>query len=414
MKSVVIGMLIAGVSFADAVTDWNLILRTTTSAEAPPAQTRFAAIMHLAVFDAVNAITKDYEPYLRSVTASSDASPQAAAVAAAHKVLSNYFPARASSLAVDRATSLARIPDGPAKTSGIAAGEAAAAAMIAQRANDGSGTPMPYTVLTGAGYWQSTAPNFPTATFLHWGKITPFGMERTDQFRPNPPPALTSNRYRRDYNEVKDVGDMLSNITARPQDRINAVRFAAMTSPIQIWNSVADQLSNAEGLSLAQNARLFALLNMAIADAAITVFEAKYFYNVWRPVTAIRAGDIDGNPGTEQDPAYSTFITTPPYPAYPSGHGGLSNAGRSVLERIFGRGRHAVTLSNPALQGVTLQYTKLQHITDDIADARIYAGIHFRFDQEASEELGERVAEYLLSNKLRCARQDGCDYTGVD
>jgi hypothetical protein len=228
--------------------------------------------------------------------------------------------------------------------------------------------------------------------------MTPFGIARPDQFRPRPPPALTSNRYARDYNEVKDVGDVMSDIDARTQDRINVVRFTAMTSPTQIWNSIAIQLSEAEKLSLAENARLFALLNMAIADAAIAVFEAKFVYNLWRPVTAIRAGDLDGNPRTEPDPAFNTFITTPPYPDYPSGAGGLGNAGRSLLERMFGRGRHPITLSNPALPGVTLQYTKLRHITDDTADARIYGGIHFRFAQEASEVLGERVAGYVLRN----------------
>jgi hypothetical protein len=412
MKIFVIGVLVTGVAFADAVTDWNLIMRTTIGGEPAQNQSRFAAITHLAMFEAVNAITKDYEPYLRSVTTASDASPQAAAIAAAHKVLSTYFPARASVLDADRARSLAAIPDSPAKTAGISVGESAAAAMIAHRANDGSATPVPYIPLTGAGYWQPTPPNLPTGTFLHWGRITPFGMTRTDQFRSPPPPALTSNAYRMSYREVKEVGDALSNISVRPQDRIDCVRYAAMTSPTTIWNSVADQLSTAEQFSLAQNARLFALLNMAIADAAIAVFEAKYFYNLWRPVTAIRAGDTDGNARTEADPAFNTFITTPPYPAYPSGHGGLSNAGRSLLERIFGRSRHPVTLSNPGLQGVTLQYTNLRYITDDIADARVYAGIHFRFDQAAAETLGERVAQYILANKLQCARQEGCVDSG--
>jgi hypothetical protein len=412
MKTFVLGALLAQVALADAVTDWNGILRSATSAEAPQAQSRFAAITHLAVFEAVNAITGDYEPYLRTVNAASGASPEAAAIAAAHQVLRNYFPAQADTLDADRARSLAAIQDSPAKTAGIAVGQAAAAAMIAQRANDGSATPIPYTPLTGIGFWQPTPPAFAAATFLHWGRMTPFGIARADQFRPKPPPALTSNRYRRDYNEVKHIGDTLSNIDTRPQDRIDVVRFVAMTSPTQIWNAVAIQLSEAAGLSLAENARLFALLNMAIADAAIAVFEAKFVYNLWRPVTAIRAGDIDGNAGTEPDPAFNAFIATPPYPAYPSGAGGLGNAGRSMVERIFGRGRHPVTLSNPALDGVTLQYTNLRHITDDTADARIYGGIHFRFDQEASEVLGERVAAYVLRNNLRCARRGACDDGG--
>jgi hypothetical protein len=233
--------------------------------------------------------------------------------------------------------------------------------------------------------------------------VKPFGIARADQFRPKPPPALTSSAYARDYNEVKGVGDVLTDSTGRPQDRVDVVRYISMVSPVNVWNPVAVQLSSARSLSLAENARLLALLNMALADAAIAVFEAKYVYQLWRPVTAIRGGDLDSNPRTETDAAFTPFIATPPYPAYPSGAGGLGNAGRALLEEMFGRGRHAVTLSNPVLPNLTLRYTKLRHITDDTADARIYAGIHFRFDQEASELLGERVARYVLRNNLRCA-----------
>lgn len=412
MKALLIGVFLTGVALADAVTDWNAILRTTITAETPQAQSRFAAITHLAMFEAGNAITRDYEPYLRTVTAAPDASPEAAAIAAAHQVLSNYFPGSVNTLDADRARSLAAIPDSTAKTAGIAVGQAAGAAIIAQRSNDGSGTPIQYTPPIGIGFWQPTPPASAAATFLHWGRMTPFGIARPDQFRPRPPPALTSSRYARDYKEVKEVGDVMSDINARTQDRINVVRFIAMTSPTQIWNSIAIQLSEAERLSLVENARLFSLLNMAIADAAIAVFEAKFVYHLWRPVTAIRAGDIDGNPATEPDLAFNTFIATPPYPDYPSGAGGLGNAGRSILERMFGRGRHPVTLSNPALPGVTLQYTKLRHITDDTADARIYGGIHFRFAQEAAEALGERVAGYVLRNNLRCARRALCEDGG--
>ncbi len=409
MKAFLIGAILTRVVLADVVTDWNNILRTTISAETPQAQSRFAAITQLAVFEAVNAVTRDYEPYLRTIAPAPGASPEAAAIVAAHQVLSNYFPARVNTLDGERVRMLAAIPDSTAKTAGIAVGQAAAAAMIALRANDGSGTPMQYTPTAGIGFWQPTPPAFAPATFLHWGKMPPFGIGRADQFRPKPPPALTSNRYIRDYKEVKNVGESLTNINTRTQELINVVRFVAMTSPTQIWNSIALQLSQAESLSLAENARVFALLNMAIADASIVAFEAKYVYNLWRPVTAIRMGDFDGNPGTEPDPAYNTFIATPPYPAYPSGAGALGNAGRSLLERIFGRGRHPITLSNPALQGVTLQYTNLRHVTDTTADARIYGGIHFRFDQDASEVLGERVAAYVLRNNLRCARRGGCD-----
>jgi hypothetical protein len=406
MKFLVTAVLTMSAALADAVTDWNTIMRATLSAQNPLAQARFAAITHLAMFEAVNAITKDYQPYLGTVIAPSGASPDAAAVAAAHQVLRTYFPGSGESLDAARANSLAIIPDGPPKTNGIAVGLAAAAAMIARRANDGSATPMQYTPLGGIGFWQPTPPAFAPGMFLHWGKVTPFGILSPFQFHSKAPPALTSGKYRRDYNEVKEVGGVDS--TARPQDRADVAQFAAVTSPVQLWNPVALQVSAAQGTSLSENARLLALLNMAMCDASITVFEVKYFYNFWRPVTAIRAGNTDGNPRTESDPDFMPFVTTPPYPSYPSGHGSLSNAARYVLERIFGTGRHAITLSNAALPGVNLHYKRFRQITDDIADARVYGGIHFRFEQDEAELLGRRVARYVHNNNLRCLLGDRC------
>jgi hypothetical protein len=397
-----------GVVLADQVTDWNAIMLERTAAENSQTQARFAAITHLAVFEAVNAIGGGYEPYLRSTRAADpSASPQAAAIAAAHGVLKNYFPSAAATLDGERARSLASIPDGASKTSGIAAGEAAAGAVIALRANDGASATMTYTPVPGAGVYQPTPPAFAAATLVHWGRVTPFGLARNDQFRPGPPPGMRSAEYRRDYDEVKSVGGV--NSTTRPDDRADLARFASRAGPVAVWNSVAKQVSEEAPASLAANARLFALVNMAMCDAGIAVFEAKYFYRYWRPVTAIRDGDSDGNPRTEPDRTYTPFIATPAYPSYPSGQGGLSNAARSMIEELFGRGRHGVTLESPALPGLTLRYTKLRHITDDIADARVYGGLHFRFEQDVAETLGERVARYLLRNHLRCVREDGCD-----
>ena len=412
MKMFLIAVLMTGAAFADAITDWNSIMRALINAETGQAQSRYGAITHLAIFDAVNAITQDYKPYLTGITAPAGASPEAAAAAAAHHVLRHYFPNSAANLDTDLVGSLGRIPDGPAKTNGVNVGRAAATAMIAKRANDGSATVMAYTPKSGIGFWQPTPPAFQAGAFLHWGKMAPFGLARPDQFRPKAPPPLTSNEYKRHYDEVKSVGSTFS--TDRPQDRTDIARFAAMTSPTNLWNSVAVQLSQAHGLSLSENARMFALLNMAIADAGIAVFEAKYHYHLWRPVTAIRAGNMDPNPNTEGDPGFSTFIPTPPYPAYPSGFGGLSNAGSYIVERFFGGNRHTITLTNPALPGVVLQYTKIRQLTDDHADARIYSGIHYRFDQEGAEVLGANVARYIKQNHLRCARADQCGDSDED
>jgi hypothetical protein len=196
----------------------------------------------------------------------------------------------------------------------------------------------------------------------------------------------------------------------RPQDRTDVARYMSMTSPTQIWNHVAVQLSTARQLTVSENARAFALMNMAIADAAVAVFEAKYHYNFWRPLTAVRSGDADGNSRTEPEPGWMSLINAPAYPSYPSGFGAFSNAARHALEQLFGRGPQAFTIAaNPALPGMALSYTRLRHLTDDIADARVYGGIHFRFEQDEAENMGERIARYVVKHQLRRACPSDCD-----
>ncbi|HYP06775.1 MAG TPA: hypothetical protein VER03_11140 [Bryobacteraceae bacterium] len=392
---------------ADTVTDWNEIMLATIATQNSFAQARFAAITQLALFEAIDAISGDYMPYLGSNTALPTASKEAAAIAAAHRVLRNYFPDQSARLDMERVRALAAIPDDASKSAGIAVGEATADKVIALRADDGSQRPVEYTPFKLPGYWQPTPGAFAPATLVHWGKVTPFGILSPYQFPVKPPPSLTSARYRRDYNEVKQVGDSVRSV--RPQDRSDVARFVAMTSPVQVWNRVAVQLMAQDEGTLIENARTLALLNMAISDSSVTVFAFKYFYQTWRPVTAIRAGDTDGNPRTDPDPAFTPFITTPTFPGYPSAHAAGSSAARYVLERIFGRGRHMITLSNAALPGVVLNYTKLQQISDDIDDGRVYGGIHFRFDQEAGGELGQRVGRCVMNLNLRCAKPEVCE-----
>jgi PAP2 superfamily len=359
------------------------------------------------VFEAVNAITGDYEPYLGTIVAPPGASAKAAAVAAAHGVLKNYFPDSATSLDLARTSSLAAIPNGQAKYKGIAVGEAAAAAMIADRANDGSASPQFYMPPSAnPGEWQTT-PGCPPAggIFLHWRNLTPFGNQSSDQFRSAPPPALTSNRYRKGYNEVKDVGEL--NSTERPQDRTDVARYFAVVGAPHVWNQAVSQVSAAQGKSLSENARAFALLNMAISDGLVSSMETKYHYVFWRPYTAIRAGNTDGNRKTDPDVAWTTFIPTPCFPSYPSAHASGSYAGRAIIEKIFGRGSHDITLSHPGIPDVILHYTKFSQITRDIDDARVYGGIHFRFDQEAGGRQGRQVGSYVYKHNLRrCGNHD--------
>jgi hypothetical protein len=402
-------LLLSTTARADVVSDWNTIMLATVSGQNPFAQARFAAITHLAVFEAVNAIKGDYKPYGGTIMAPEGASAEAAAVAAAYRVLATYFPGSSTTLDTARASSLATIPAGSAKDAGIAVGEAAANAMIAARANDGSAPAEFYLPpSTNPGQWQLT-PSCQAAggLLLHWRRLVPFRIQRADQFRSDPPPALISSKYARDWNDVKTVGGIGS--TDRPQDRADVARFYATVAAPALWNMVATQVAARQGVSLSENTRTLALLNMALSDGAIAAFDTKYHYNFWRPEDAIRSAATDENSKTEAVPSFSPFIVAPCFPSYPSAHASLSNAAREVLERLYGGRPQSITLSSPAVAGVTLTYTNFKQITDDIDDARIYGGIHFRFDQEAGTEQGRRVGEYVYKESLGQTLGCGCD-----
>jgi hypothetical protein len=396
------GMLLSSAALpaTDPVLEWNSIMVGTTAGQNPMFQGRFAAITQLAVFEAVNAIDRDFDPYLGTITAPRTASAEAAAVTAAYKVLKEYFP-NASALDAARGVSLARIPDGIRKVQGIAVGEAAARAMIELRADDGSAPAQFYVPASAeAGEWQPT-PSCPPAggVLLQWAKLRPFAIESTDQFRSAPPPALTSKRYTRDYWELRLVGAVDSRF--RPQDRADVALFYAATAPVPVWNAAASQVAVEHGSSMSETARALALVNMAIADAQASVFETKYHYRFWRPETAIRAGNADGNPLTRGDPDFVPFVLTPCFPSYGSAHGSSSAAAREVLERMFGPRHHFITLSNPAVAGVVLQYSTFRQIARDVDDARVYGGIHFRFDQESGGKMGREVGAYVYRHTLR-------------
>jgi hypothetical protein len=394
----------ASAAQADVVTSWNGLMVATVSGQNPFAQARIAAIMHLAVFEAVNGITRDYRPYASPpLLADPNASAEAAGIAAAHRVLVTYVPASAAALDAVRVTSLALIPDGAAKDRGVAVGEAAAARLIAQRATDGSAPPAfhlpPH---ADAGEWQLT-PSCPPAggILAHWKNVTPFAVDSAARFRSAPPPPLPSRRYARDFDEVKHVG--AADNAARTPHLADVVRFYAVVLAVGTWNPVTAQVSVAQGHSLTFNARLFALLNVAISDALVAVMDTKYEYTFWRPETAIRHADIDGNSRTEADPAWTPFIAAPCFPSYGSAHAAASAAARTVAEALLGDPTDPVSLMNPAVPGVLLEYDAFDEITDDIDDARVYGGIHFRFDQRAGTRQGRQVARWILAHTLRPA-----------
>jgi hypothetical protein len=381
------------------VLEWNEIAVNTIGAQPPFPATRFMATVQLAVFEAVNAISNKYEPYLGSVSGSAGASTEAAAITAAHGVLAAFFPSAAVTLDQQRDASMASIPDGPRKTAGIAVGQSAAAAMIAERTGDGS-TPAQFHVPANADpyEWQPTPSCSPAGgAFLHWGAVKPFGVVSSAQFRAEPPPALTSERYARDFKEVLKVGGITS--AHRSRHKASVARIYASQPPHQGWNLVARQIINRRDDDITETARTLALLNMSLADAHFTVFESKYFYRTWRPETAIPRAAEDGNPNTAPS-AFIPFVTTPCFPGYPSAHGVGAGAASRILSRTYGR-QHTVINSHPSVPGVVLTFDDLLDVVKAVSDARVYGGIHFRSDQDAAEHQGRSVAQWNLDNHLR-------------
>jgi hypothetical protein len=395
---------------ADTVLQWNEIAvdAAIANGQNPFVQARTGAIVSLAVFEAVNAITQEYEPYLGTVTAPDYASVDAAAAAAAYRVLATFFGSNAATMTIlddALAATLTDVPDGTAETDGLAVGNAAALAILALRANDGSSPPQFKTPGAPAvGEWEAT-PSCPVVngiqvgTNLHWRDVDPFGVASVDAFLPRRPPSVRSRQYAKDLAEVARVGVDVS--SARPAGRSDVALFYAASSPTYIFDLALRQVATTEGRSLSDNARALALVNMAISDALVASFNAKYHYNLWRPETAIRGAATDGNRKTDANPEYKPYILTPCFPSYPSNHASGSGAAAEMLRRLYGGRGHSIDISNPAVPGILLHYTSFREITDDVDDARVYGGIHFRFDQEAGNALGRDVSRYVIRNTLR-------------
>lgn len=394
-------LLYANRARADAVTEWNAItVETALSATPDPVlNTRTETIAQVAVFEAVNSIVGDYEPYNEKIEAPQGASADAAAIAAAHRVVSRLHPEAAPKLDAAREHSLATIPDGASKDDGIAVGVAAADAILALRADDGLDLPVPYTPGTRPGEYRPTPPDHTPAFRPGFGQVATFVIHNGRQFRSAPPPGLRSKKYARDFDEVKRVGAAES--TERPADRTQVARFYEIADADSIYYPAARQIVATRSRTLSENARLFALLAMAMWDSAVACFETKYHFNFWRPVTAIREAHTDGNPSTAPDPRWLSAVFTPPFPSYPSGHASFGAAARAVLEQELGPDGHIITLTHPAVPDIVLRYTTFKQITDDVDDARVYGGVHYRFDQEAAALQGKRVGAYVLQHALR-------------
>jgi membrane-associated phospholipid phosphatase len=384
------------------VIDWNqLLLSIVNTPGAQPANiqpTRNFAILHAAIYDAVNAIDRTRQPYLIAVRAPRDASETAAADAAARTALDGLYPSQQTAIDATYATELANVPDGPARDQGLRLGQQVATDLLAIRANDGSSvTPPPFVPGTAPGDYQPTPPNFPTPVFTNWGQVTPFVLDRSDQFRPSPPPLLTSEEYTDALNEVQAVGSAAS--TTRTAEQTEIGKF--WNPPIQnFWNQIAETVAAAQHSDLPTTARLFAALNLSFADSAIAFYDAKYAYQLWRPVTAIRLADTDGNPDTVADPSWLPLAgNTAADPSYPGAHSTISGAGAVVLASFYGDGK-SFSVTSPALPGVTRAFTSFSAAADEAGISRIFSGQHTRLDHVAGLGLGHQVADFVLRNAL--------------
>jgi PAP2 superfamily len=392
-------LCVPAVAAADAVTDWNEIAVATAAAGRHGASdaSRTTALVHAAIFDAVNAIEARYTPYKVKMTAPAGASPEAAAVAAAHAALVRLYPAQKAALAQAYAKSLGRIADGAAKTDGIAVGEKVGAEMVVLRANDGATAPNVYRPVTTPGVYVVTT--LPVSS--HWGKVTPWVLERASQFRPGPPPALTSGEWARDCTEVMDLGGKKS--TVRTAEQTDIARFWTVVGPAS-WDPVLRAVAGAPGRTLAQNARLFALAEMAAADAYIAVFDAKYTYNLWRPITAIRNGDAHGSGAMLRVPDWEPLVDTPLHPEYPCAHCITSAAVAAVLEAEFGPSFPEVTMTSPTAPGVVRRWTTPTAYTDEVSRARIYGGIHYRTSMVVGQSMGRQIGGHAVQRYFKPVR----------
>jgi len=370
---------------ADVVTDWNIKageIVIESKLGTPPA-IRVMAIVQTAVHEAV--VAAGHHPSAASASVE-------AAVAAANRIaLGKLLPAQQTSIDSAYEAALARVTDGPAKAAGIRVGERAAAAVLARRADDG---PLPaenYRPHTTAGAYVPTA----TPAAPQWSKRKPWLMTGAAQFRPGPPPALTSDTWARDFNEVRSLGARASR--QRSAEQTDIARFWEYSLP-PIYHGVVRSVASQPGRDVARNARLYAAATQAMDDAVISVFEAKYHYNFWRPATAIRNGDIDGNGATERDPGWVPLIDAPMHPEYPSAHSILAAAVGTVLKAdLAGRAAPLLSTSSPTAQGTTRQWATVDDFVSEVAQARIYEGIHYRTSTDVGADMGRKIGELAVA-----------------
>ena len=391
----------------NVVVEWNRTLlglvQTTGAQPATIQATRDFAIMSAAVLDAVDASHPNRPQYLLHLEAKPGSSDQAAGAQAAHDVLVAIFPAFRDQLDQQLANDLAAVPAGRHRSQGAAVGAQAASQLLQLRASDGSATTPPAYTSTGEpGDFRPTPPAFAPPVFTHWSAVQPFVLRDADQFRPPPPPALSSAAYADAINEVQALGQDTSSSRSTEQTTIG--KFWA--APVQnYWNSIADDLTVANRDDITRSAQALALVDLGLADATIAMYDAKYFYRLWRPIDAIRLADTDGNPQTTASPDWTPLATTPADPSYPGAHSTLSAVAATVLSALYGS-HESVQVTSPTLPGVTRTFDSLRAVESEAGLSRIYAGVHTRLDHEAGLALGRQIGAYTLTHALRATKHN--------
>jgi len=392
---------------AEPVLDWNaravtaLLAAGTTPlpnlGQAPTVQALHMAMTQGAVYDAVNSIDKTYEPYLQTASAPASASKDAAVATAAYRVLTGLSPALPAlpraQLDAAYASDLAAIPDGAAKSAGVAAGEDAARAMLAARASDGRYGSFTFVAGSGLGGWVPTSGIIDPSAWV--ARVRPFVLESQSQFRTDGPQALSSGAYAQDYNEVKRLGRLNSEYRT---ERQTAIALFHTASPIELWNRTLREITAGDGT--VEQARLFAMATMAGADSIINTWDDKAFWNFWRPITGIRAGDADGNAATAGDSGWTSQIPSPPYPDHPSGYTAVTTGMLLGAAEALGTKHLDFTIQRPGTT-TRLQYRHLDEAIRDVVDARVWLGIHFRTADVQSMVLARKVTHWLSKHYFR-------------
>jgi hypothetical protein len=390
--------LVAPGAHSDVVSEWNLTAQQVFAAKGAGANPNYA-IVHTAIYDAVVAIEGGYKPYaIRPTATTQGASAPAAAASAAYHVLLGLYPDQQPTLDSALATSLAAIPNGAAETKGVAVGAEVAAGILALRANDHRNDVVPYEFGSGPGIYQRTPPAFPNPVATNQPLITPFGLTRASQFRAYGPPDLTSARYASDVAEVKRMGVAVGSKRTAWQSEI--ARFHT-ENPNVFWIRNLRETFATHDMKLVERARLYALMNVAHADAVIACFDSKYYFNFWRPVTAIQSADSDENPDTVADPSWLPYMVTPPHPEYPAAHGCVAGATAEILQRFFGTKNLGFTFTSTVPDTVPHYYPTTDALVKEIVDARVFGGMHYRNSGLAGVDLGRRVARWVYLSRFQ-------------